>query len=118
VTVVLDANAVVAAPVDDSAHGRWAVKALRSGLFAAPHLLPVEATSMLRRHVAAGAVDSAVADRARADLGVMPVELFAFGPFADRVWTLRDNVTAYDAWYVALARASGPRCEFLVPGEP
>ena len=49
---------------------------------------------------------------------------------ADRVWELRSTVTAYDAWYVALAetldatlatldeklsRATGPRCAFVVP---
>jgi predicted nucleic acid-binding protein len=31
------------------------------------------------------------------------VELFAYGPLASRVWELRDSVTAYDGWYVALA---------------
>jgi len=54
-------------------------------------------------------------------------------PYADcgvRSWQLRHNITAYDACYVALAeilevplatldlrlaRASGPRCEFLTP---
>jgi len=28
---------------------------------------------------------------------------YAFEPFADRVWELRDNVSVYDAWYIALA---------------
>lgn len=57
------------------------------------------------------------------------VELFPYAPFATRIWDLRDNVTCYDAWYVALAetlsaplatldarlaKASGPRCRFLV----
>jgi predicted nucleic acid-binding protein len=56
------------------------------------------------------------------------VDLFPYDPFADRVWELRQNVTAYDAWHVALAeslsaplatldgrlrRAVGPRCSFL-----
>ena len=51
-------------------------------------------------------------------------------PFAQRIWELRGNVTAYDAWYVALAealgselatvdlrlsRASGCQCVFLTP---
>lgn len=60
-----------------------------------------------------------------------PIELFPYEPFAFRVWELRENLTAYDAWYVALAeevgaklatldgalcRAAGPRCGFLTPG--
>ena len=51
-------------------------------------------------------------------------------PHAERVWALRHNLTAYDAWYVAVAealdcplatldrrlsRASGPACEVLTP---
>ena len=59
----------------------------------------------------------------------MPV--FAFEPLADRVWELHPTVPAYDA-YVALAealdapfltldrrlaRATGPACTFLLPGE-
>jgi predicted nucleic acid-binding protein len=58
------------------------------------------------------------------------VELHPFEPFAARVWELRETVTAYDAWYVALAealdvplatvdtklaRAPGPRCSFVLP---
>jgi predicted nucleic acid-binding protein len=50
---------------------------------------------------------------------------YPFEPFLDRVWELRDNLTVYDGWYVALAesldtslvtadrrlaRVSGPRC--------
>ena len=58
------------------------------------------------------------------------MELFPFAPFAERVWALRENLTSYDAWYVALAevldcplvtldrrlsRASGPVCEIIAP---
>jgi predicted nucleic acid-binding protein len=67
---------------------------------------------------------------AHEDLLSLPIELFPYHPCAARVWELRPNVTVYDAWYVALAerldaalatldrrlqRASGPRCEFLLP---
>jgi len=75
-------------------------------------------------------VPEAVASLAHADLVALPVELFPYEPFASRVWELRNAVTAYDAWYVALAeslavplatlderlaRAPGPRCTFLGP---
>jgi predicted nucleic acid-binding protein len=60
----------------------------------------------------------------------LELDLFPFGPFAEWVWDLRDNLTSYDAWYVALAealrcpvatldkrltRASGPKCSFITP---
>ena len=64
------------------------------------------------------------------DLARLPIDLYPFEPVAQRVWELRDTVSAYDAWYVALAealdvplatldtrlaKAPGPRCAFLVP---
>ena len=103
---------------------------LLSGTPVAPHLMPVEAASVLRRGVLAGEVTADVASLAHADLTSLRLELFPYAPFAARVWELRSTVTAYDAWYVALAegldaamatldarlsRATGPRCAFLTP---
>jgi predicted nucleic acid-binding protein len=60
------------------------------------------------------------------------VELFDYASFARRVWDLRDNVTSYDAWYVAIAEqleaplatldrrlvaTPGPMCTFVTPEE-
>ena len=36
---------------------------------------------------------------------MLVIELFPYAPFASRVWELRDNVSPYDAWYVALAES-------------
>ena len=95
--------------------------------------MPVEVANILRRAAAAGEISGDVAAMAHSDLLDMRVELFPYGPFASRVWELRDNVTCYDAWYVALAefldsrvatldlrlaRATGPRCGFELPPEP
>jgi predicted nucleic acid-binding protein len=130
VTVVLDASVVVGALVDGGEVGAWAVDVLRDPALTAPHQLPVEVANILRRAAASGSVSSDVASLAHADLLDLRVELVAYAPLADRVWELRKNVTAYDAWYVALAerldaplatldqrlvRATGPRCDFLVP---
>ena len=64
------------------------------------------------------------------DLLDLPIQLYAYEPFADRVWALRDNASSYDGWYVAiaehfdaplatldvgLAQSPGPTCEFLTP---
>jgi len=121
---------VVAALVDGGADGSWSESLLASGDLCAPHLLPVEVTNTLRRAVQRRVLSRDVAALAHADLLDLRIELFPFAPFGSRIWALRDNVTAYDAWYVALAetlgaplatldkrlsRAAGPRCEFRVP---
>lgn len=129
-TDVVDASVVVAALVDDGPVGRWAEDLVARATLCAPHLMPVEATNVLRRAALAGEVSEDVATLAHADLVELRVELFAYEPFAERVWELRGSVTAYDAWYVALAefleaplatldgrltRAPGPRCQFVSP---
>jgi predicted nucleic acid-binding protein len=126
-SLVIDASTVVAALVDGGPDGRWAESLIRARRLAAPHLMPVEAANILRRAALAGDISPDTAAVAHADLIDLRVELFPYAPFADRVWELRDNVTCYDAWYVALAeslqaplatldgrlaRATGPRCRW------
>lgn len=102
-TVVLDASIVVAALIDSGDEGTWAEDVLRDPSLAAPHHLPVEVANILRRATATGDVSADTASLAHADLLDLRVELVAYAPLADRVWELRTNLTAYDAWYVALA---------------
>ena len=64
--------------------------------------------NILRRAVVAGQVSRDAASYAYGELVTLPVELFPFGPLAGRVWELRDDVTPYDAWYVALAGRCRP----------
>lgn len=128
-TVVVDASAVVAALVDSGPDGRWAEALLASDL-AAPHLLPVEVASVLRRAAQAGDITDDIASVAHADLLDLRVELVPYDSVAARAWELRRNLTAYDAWYVAvaelldaplatldqrLARSTGPTCSFRTP---
>jgi predicted nucleic acid-binding protein len=128
-TVVVDASAVVAALVDSGPNGRWAEALLTSDL-AAPHLLPVEVANVLRRAVNAGEVSEDVASLAHADLLDLRIELVSYDTVAARTWELRHNLTAYDAWYVAvaelldvplatldqrLASSPGPTCSFQTP---
>lgn len=90
--------------------------------------MQVEATNIFRRAVLAGRVSADVGAQAVADLTNLRVWLFPFEPFAQRVWQLRDTVTSYDAWYIALAeqldvdlvtvdqrlaRAPGVTCRFV-----
>lgn len=131
-TLVLDASVAVAALIDTGDRGRWARGAVSQGHLVAPHLLPAEVSNTLRRLALAGTIDASSAGAALRDLTDLGIQLYPFEPFADRVWALRDAVTAYDAWYVALAEAvdaplatldgrlvgaAGPRCQFLVMDE-
>lgn len=129
-TLAIDASVVVAAVVDAGPDGSWAAELLSRGDLAAPHLMPVESANILRRAALAGDVSREAAALAHGDLLSLRVNLFPYEPFALRVWELRKNITAYDAWYVAVAetleaplatldirlsRANGPRCTFEVP---
>lgn len=129
-TLVIDSGLVAAALVDSGPVGTWADQLLATDDLAAPHLMPVEVANVLRRAAMSGEISADTAALAHADLISLRVELFAYEPFATRVWELRENVTAYDGWYVALAeslnarlatldlrlaKATGPRCTFATP---
>lgn len=132
-TLVVDAGLVVAALVDGGPDGTWADQLLATDNLAAPHLMPVEVANVLRRAAMSGEISVDTAALAHADLLSLRVELFSYEPFATRVWELRENLTAYDGWCVALAeslgaqlatldlrlsRSSGPRCRFATPPAP
>jgi predicted nucleic acid-binding protein len=127
-SLVVDASVLIAATTDSGPEGTWAEEMLLPGGIVAPHLVLVEATNILRRLERAKDVSRLEATAAQRDLMRLAIELLPFEPFAERVWELRANITSYDGWYVAiaeafalplatldtrLARATGPRCEFL-----
>src|SRR2546430_9971581 len=107
VTLVVDASLVVSALVDAGSTGTWAESMLAAEPLSAPHLMPVEAANVLRRAAAMGDISADVASMAHRDLLDLRVELFPYAPFAARAWELRDNVTSYGAWYIALAEFLG-----------
>ena len=130
-TLVVDATVVVSALIDSGREGEWASEQLARGPLAAPHHMPVEVANVLRRTALQGEIPDSVAALALQDLLDLRFELFPFAPFARQAWALRDNVTPYDAWYVALAesldaplatlddrlrRAPGCRCTFRCLG--
>jgi len=70
-----------------------------------PHLLDVEVAQAFRRYVASGEIDAERGRVALADLTAFPLRRYPHDFLLPRVWTLRNNLTAYDAVYVALAEA-------------
>jgi predicted nucleic acid-binding protein len=131
--LVVDASVVASALIGMDGDGNWASSLLLAGPLCAPHLMPVEVASVLRRAVAAGDLSSDAASLAYADLLDLRVDLYPFAPVAVRVWGMRANVRCYDALYVALAEllgaplatlnrrlanAPGLGCEFWTPPEP
>jgi len=69
----------------------------------APHLLAVEVAQVLRRFASTEVIDADTAAAALDDLASLDIEHYDHEPLLPRVWELRDNLTAYDAVYVALA---------------
>jgi predicted nucleic acid-binding protein len=70
-----------------------------------PHLVDVEVAQVLRRLVRSGELGAKRATDAIAGLRDLDLERHPHEPLLDRVWLLRENLTAYDAVYVALAEA-------------
>ena len=128
--LVVDASVLVSSLVGPEPEGTWAAGVVRQGDLLAPELALAEATNTLRKLEMRGVVAPLQAESACHELTRLAVSLVPFGPCATRVWELRRNLTAYDAWYVAVAEgfgvplatldrrlvaAPGPTCKFLTP---
>ena len=68
-----------------------------------PHLFEVEVMNVLRRYALNGDLSAERARLAMNRLSAMRVTRYPHTALLPRIWELRDNVTAYDAAYVALA---------------
>ena len=71
----------------------------------APHLLDIELASSLRRGVALGTLNGERARQVLDDLRVMRVRRYWHVSLLPRIWDFRNNFSAYDACYLALAEA-------------
>jgi predicted nucleic acid-binding protein len=67
------------------------------------HLLDVEFAQVLRRLVRDGTLTATRAEEAIEDLAALRMTRYAPVALLRRIWRLRQNLTAYDAAYVALA---------------
>ena len=127
--LVVDASVLATALADDAGDGDRARARLRGEALAAPDLVDLEVTSVLRGRLTGGHVSARRAELALLDLIALPLERLPSLRHVTRCWELRDNLTVYDAAYVALAealavplltadarlaKAAGPRCPIEV----
>lgn len=104
--IVLDASAVV----EILTNGGWAASirrelALSEEPAVAPHLIDVEVVSALRRLAAASKYTPREIEEFLWQLIALPITRYSHTLLIPRVWELRNNFTAYDAAYIALAEA-------------
>lgn len=106
--IVLDASAAVEWLLQTKVGARveQRIVSTRASLHA-PHLLDIEVTQVLRRYALARVITPRRGEEALEDLLDLPLTRYPHDLLLRRVWKLRDNMTAYDAVYVALAEALG-----------
>jgi predicted nucleic acid-binding protein len=68
-----------------------------------PHLADVEILQALRRYASSGKLSTTSALAALDEFRALDLQRHSHEPLLDRVWQLRENLSAYDAVYVALA---------------
>lgn len=125
---VVDASVLTAFYASDDARRDLVAARLATGdaLFAPAHL-DAEVVSALRGLAMSNPILRTAVPTALNHLAGFPIRRMALAPLLQRIWELRDTVTAYDAAYVALAErlgaslvtsdgklasATGPRCQF------
>lgn len=72
-----------------------------------PHLADAEVASVLRRKVAAGELDAPAGWTALDTWRRLGMSRHPMVALLERMWALRDNLSPYDASYVALAELLG-----------
>lgn len=103
--LVVDASVLAPVVADARGDGRRFRDRLRNEVVVGPDLLRIEVTAVLRRHASTGQLTLEQADAAIGDLLLFPITVFPTTPLLRRVWELRQDLTAYDGCYVALAEA-------------
>jgi len=103
---VLDASVAVTALTEP---GSPAADLLSAGdaAFHVPSIFDAEVLSALRGLVRGGKFDPTAAADLIVDLMVLPVDRWHMSSLLPRMWELRENLTPYDAAYLALAELTG-----------
>lgn len=125
--MVFDASALYAAVVDPSSEAGRALS--RGDTIQSPELFVIEVANSIRANRIRGQISAQAGRKLLRELQRLPVVRHPMLLLLDRIWALQENLTAYDAAYVALAeqleeplvtadarlaRAPGIRCEVEV----
>lgn len=109
---VVDASAIVdlLAPPDATRRDRLIAELPEAAVpWLAPDILMFEVFAVLRRHVLRGVLSNPAAGRGLQRLRRLPLELMPTSSLIPAAWSLRDNFSAADSLYAALAlRAAEP----------
>jgi predicted nucleic acid-binding protein len=104
--IVLDASAAIELLLRTAAGSRVETRVFSPATsLHAPHLIDIEVAQVLRRYAAMGAITPARGEQALQDLRDISLTRYPHDVLLERIWQLRNNLTAYDAAYVALAEA-------------
>jgi predicted nucleic acid-binding protein len=102
--VVIDASALIEFLLDAAAYPRIG-EIIGTHELHAPHLIDVEILHGLRSAVIGKRIDAPRALDALHDYAALVIQRHAVEQHLPRMWELRNNHTAYDASYVALAES-------------
>lgn len=106
--IVIDASALLEAllgtPAGQAVGARLSEK---PDELQAPHLIDLEVTNVLRRYAVSRTLATERCRQALADFASFPIYRHPHEHLLPRIWDLRDNLSAYDAAYVALAETLG-----------
>jgi predicted nucleic acid-binding protein len=105
--IVVDTSAVLAVLTGRPRDEELVQRLANDADLHAPHLIDVEVVRALRRLVSTGDLSPARAAEVRSDFAELLIIRYPHHPLSDRMWELRDTLSAYDAASVALAEVLG-----------
>ncbi|WP_017936018.1 type II toxin-antitoxin system VapC family toxin [Nocardioides sp. Iso805N] len=127
--LVVDTSAMLKALADQDFTARRLRRLFRDEQLAVPEVHDLEMVSAVAGNLRGGNLDPAAAETALAHHAALRLRRHSHRPLLSRIWELRDNLSPYDASYVALAerldarlitsdarlaRAPGVRCPIEV----
>jgi predicted nucleic acid-binding protein len=105
--IVVDASATVALLLDQGPQADAIRVRLADEDLHGPHILDLGVANAVRSLALRRRIESTRATAVLEHLALLPVRRYPHTPLLRRIWELRDNVTPYDAAYIALAESLG-----------
>lgn len=105
--IVVDTSALVDVLVERPSNVALCQRIGGAAELHAPHLIDIEFLNVLRRLVHGQALSIDAAAVAREQFEDLTIERYPHEPLRDRIWQLRDSLTAYDGAFVALGETLG-----------